>query len=78
MAHLVGAYNIQTIVLTGDIADLGDVLLDAVRSEMHQRVLPAMAALTTVRFASLDGPQMADITILGASALVLQRELGIL
>jgi predicted NBD/HSP70 family sugar kinase len=78
VAHLVGAYNIQTIVLTGDIADLGDVLLDAVRSEMHQRVLPAMAALTTVRFASLDRPQMADITLLGASALVLQRELGIL
>ena len=77
-AHLVGAYNIQTIVLAGDISALGDVFLDAVQAEMHQRVLPAMAAATTVRYPSLDAAQVADITILGAAALVLQRELGIL
>lgn len=77
-AQLVGAYNIQTIVLAGDIAALGDIFLDAVQAEMHQRVLPAMAAATTVRYPSLDAAQVADITILGAAALVLQRELGIL
>jgi len=77
VAHLVGAYNIQTIVLAGRIADLGGVLLDAVTAEMHQRVLPAMAATTTVRFPSLAAGQMADIITLGCSALVLQRELGI-
>jgi hypothetical protein len=37
-----------------------------------------MAAATTVRYPSLDAAQVADITILGAAALVLQRELGIL
>lgn len=78
VAHLVGAYNIQTVVLAGDIAALGDVLLDAVQAEMHQRVLPDMAAATTVRYPTLDAAQIADLTILGASALVLQRELGIL
>jgi predicted NBD/HSP70 family sugar kinase len=77
-AHLVGAYNIQTIVLAGDVTALGDTFLDAVQAEMHQRVLPAMAAATTVRYPSLDAAQVADITILGAAALVLQRELGIL
>ncbi len=77
VAHLVGAYNIQTIVLAGRIADLGDVLLDAVTAEMHQRVLPAMAAVTTVRFPSLAAGQMGDIITLGCSALVLHRELGI-
>ncbi|MBK7218720.1 MAG: ROK family transcriptional regulator [Candidatus Promineofilum sp.] len=78
VAHLVGAYNIQSIVLAGDIAALGDVFLDAVQAEMHQRVLPAMAAATTVRYPSLDAAQVADITTLGAAALVMQRELGIL
>ena len=78
VAQLVGAYNIQTIVLAGRITALGDVLLDAVTAHMHQRVLPTMAAATTVRFPSLDAAQVADITILGAAALVLQRELGIL
>ena len=78
VAQLVGAYNIQTIVLAGRITALGDVLLDAVTAHMHQRVLPAMAAATTVRFPSLDTAQVADITLLGAAALVLQRELGIL
>ena len=77
VAHLVGAYNIQTIVLAGPIVDLGDVLLDAVTAEMHQRVLPAMAATTTVRYASLSEEQATDIIILGCSALVLQRELGL-
>ncbi len=78
VAQLVGATNIQTIVLAGRITALGDVLLDAVTAHMHQRVLPAMAAATTVRYPSLDAAQVADITILGAAALVLQQELGIL
>ncbi len=78
VALLVGAFNIQTIVLAGRIADLGEVLLDAVTAHMHQRVLPAMAAATTVRYASLDAARLANIVILGGSALVLQRELGIL
>lgn len=77
-ANLVGAYNLQTIVLAGRIADLGDVLLDAVTAEMHQRVLPAMAAATTIRYASLDPARLIDLILLGCSALVLQRELGIL
>lgn len=78
VAHLVGAYNIQTIVLAGPIADLGDVLLDAVTAEMHQRVLPAMAATTTVRYPSIRPAQLPEIIMLGCSALVIHRELGII
>ena len=69
--------QIQNIVLTGDVTDLGDVLLDAVQAEMHQRVLPAMAAATNVRFASLATAQLPDLITLGCSALILQRELKI-
>ena len=76
VAHLVGAYNVQTIVMAGRIADLGDTLLNAVRAEMRRRVLPAMADATTIRYTSL-GDRAGDIIILGCSALVLHRELGI-
>ena len=79
IAQLVGAYNIQRIALVGRIADLGDVLLDAVVAEMHQRVLPAMAETTDVRFSSLAGNRAAaDIVMLGCSAFLLHRELGII
>jgi predicted NBD/HSP70 family sugar kinase len=77
IAHLVGAYNIHNIVLAGRIIDLGSLLLDAVTAEMHQRVLPAMAETTTVRFTSLAAGRLADIVTLGCSALLLQRELGV-
>lgn len=79
IAHLVGAYNIQRIVLVGRIVDLGDVLLDAVVAEMHQRVLPAMAETTDVRFSALAGDRAAaDIVTLGCSAFLLHQELGII
>ncbi len=79
IAHLVGAYNIQRIALVGRIAELGDVLLDAVVAEMHQRVLPAMAGTTAVRFSALAGDRAAaDIVTLGCSAFLLHQELGII
>ena len=77
VAHLVGAYNIHHIVLAGRVSDLGGLLLDAVNAEMHQRVLPAMAEATTVRFTSLADGRLADIVTLGCSALLLHRELGV-
>lgn len=77
IAHLVGAYNVHHIALAGRIIDLGGLLLDAVIAEMHQRVLPAMAATTTVRPTSLAADRLADIVTLGCSALLLQRELGV-
>ena len=77
VAQLVGAYNIFNMVLSGRIVALGDVLLDAVRAEMYQRALPAMAAATTVHYPSLAATQLPDLIALGCSALVLQRELRI-
>lgn len=77
-ANLVGTFDIQTIVLAGRIAELGDILLDAMRAEMQQRVLPSMAEATTLRFSSLGPRRMADLIPLGCSALLLNQELGIL
>jgi predicted NBD/HSP70 family sugar kinase len=76
-ANLVGALNINAIVLAGRLADLDGLLLDAITAEMHQRVLPAMAQMTKVRFSSL-GPERAPyIVSLGCAALLLHQELGI-
>jgi predicted NBD/HSP70 family sugar kinase len=77
VAHLVGAYNIRHVVLAGRITDLGDILLDAVNTEMRRRVLPSMAEMTTVRFPSLDASRMGEIVTLGCSALLLHREMGV-
>ena len=75
---MVGALNIQTIVLVGRVTDLEDILLDAVQAELHQRVLPSIAETTTIRPSTLAPDQVGDIIILGCSALLLQRELGVL
>ncbi len=76
-ASLVGAFNIRNMVLAGRPVDLDGVFLDAMVAEMHQRVLPAMAQATNVRFSSLGVHKAADIVMLGCSALLLNRELGI-
>ena len=77
VAQLIGAYNIHTVVLAGRVVDLGPMLLDAARDEMRRRVLPAMAAATTLRYPSLEPEQLPDLITLGCSALVLQQELRI-
>jgi predicted NBD/HSP70 family sugar kinase len=63
VAMLVGGFNITTIVLAGRVAEL-----------MRRRVLPAMADATTVTYSSLGS----DGILLGGTALVRQREVGIL
>lgn len=73
-AGLVGGFNIHEIALSGRVVALGDLFLEAVRSEMGRRVLPAMVEATTISYSTLGG----DIVLLGASALLLQQELGII
>ncbi len=74
VANLVGAYNIQTVVLAGRVGELGGAFIEPVRSEARRRVLPTMADQTTIAFSTLGS----DIILLGASALLLQQELGII
>ncbi len=76
-ANLVGALNIHTLVLAGRLADLDGLLLDAITAEMCQRVLPAMAQTTRVRFSSLGPERAPHIVSLGCAAFLLHRELGI-
>lgn len=74
LAHLVGSLNINHIILSGRVEQLGNLLLEAAADEVRRRVLPAMGANMTLEFSHLG----TDIVVLGASALVLQQELGVI
>jgi hypothetical protein len=56
------------------VAELGETFLRPVREQMRRCVLPAMADATTVTYSSLGS----DGILLGGTALVRQREVGIL
>ena len=73
VANLIGTLNLRHLVLMGDMARFGAPLLEAIRQEMRRRSLPALAQDTHIELADLH----ADAVILGASALVLTRELGL-
>jgi glucokinase-like ROK family protein len=73
VANLIGVLSVQHIFIAGSVTCLDRILLDVIQEEMTCRSLAPVAAETQVRMSSI-GP---DIVILGASALVLIRELGL-
>jgi predicted NBD/HSP70 family sugar kinase len=73
IANLVGVLNVQRIVIAGGIVALGQELLNVIQEEVLRRSLTALARETEVVFSSLGS----RITILGASAVFLQQELGL-
>ncbi len=73
IANLVGALNIKHILIAGSMSHFGEALLEPLKQEMSHRLLGSLAANTQIEIASL-GP---DIVILGAAALLLTQELGV-
>lgn len=73
IAGLVGALDIEHVVLVGSVPEFGDEWLAAVRTEVERRALPLLAQRTRVEI----GLPGADVVVLGASALLLTRELGL-
>ncbi len=72
-ANLVGILNVHRIVIAGGLARFGSALLEPIRREIKGRSLPGLADDTTVEISTLGS----DIVILGAAALLLNRELGL-
>jgi glucokinase-like ROK family protein len=66
LAGLVGALNIQKIVLNGDMTCFGQPWLDTIRRTLSANTLPRLARDTQVEIGQLG----ADGVILGASALL--------
>jgi N-acetylglucosamine repressor len=73
VAWLVGALNIERVVLVGSAAEFGEPWLDAVRDTMRRSALGILASHTTVEIGRLHD----DGVVLGASALLMTRELGL-
>ncbi len=73
VAALVGALDIHEIVVHGPVAELGAPWLEAIRDEATRRSLPLLADRIQVREARI----AADEVVLGASALLMTRELGL-
>ena len=73
IAHLVAALDVRHVTLVGTVTTLGDPWLDAVRDEATSRSLAATGQETVIE----NGGTGEDVTLLGACALLLTRELGL-
>lgn len=74
VAHLIGILNVRQIVIAGQMCRAGEPFLAGIRTAVSQRVLPAMAAGTNIQFTTLGD----DVVLMGASALVLKHQLGVI
>ena len=73
LATLVGALNLSEIVLSGPMDLLDDRFRTAAIETIRNRTFPTVGQHVAVRFSSLGD----DGVLLGAAALVLRNELGI-
>jgi predicted NBD/HSP70 family sugar kinase len=69
---LIGALNVRRIVLAGSMAAFGGPWLAAVREAAGASALAALTEDTTLELGGIE-----DIVVLGASALLMTRELGL-
>jgi predicted NBD/HSP70 family sugar kinase len=73
VANLTGILDVRRIVVHGSVTALGDPWLNAIRDEATRRSLGPLARETRI----VDGGVGDDLTLLGACALLLTRELGL-
>ena len=73
IAALIGALNVNRILVIGSVPELGDVWLDAVRDEACRRALGLLAENTSIE----RGRFVEHVVALGATALLMTRELGL-
>lgn len=73
IANLVSILNLHRIVISGGYVEFGSLFLEAVSNEVKRRSLFTMAAETQI-VNSVLGP---DNVLIGASALVLEKETGL-
>jgi N-acetylglucosamine repressor len=73
VANLIGILDVREIVVHGTVTVLGEPWLAAIRDEATRRSLGPLARETRIT----DGGVGEDLTLLGACALLLTRELGL-
>ena len=73
IAGLIGALDVQRVVLLGPVTDLGEPWLAAVRREASGRALALLADDVRIEI----GAPSTNVVVRGASALLVARELGL-
>jgi N-acetylglucosamine repressor len=73
IASLIGALNVRHVLIVGPVAALGEEWLADVRRHAHAGALPLLAGDTSIDFGHVTN----DIVVLGASALLMDRQLGL-
>ena len=74
IAHLLGVLDVREIVVHGSVTALGEPWLNAIRDEATSRSLGGPLTRET---RLIDGGLGEDLTLLGAAAMLLTRELGL-
>jgi predicted NBD/HSP70 family sugar kinase len=74
VANLVGVLGVRRIMIAGHVTCFGQPWLDAIRQELSRRSLATVTGEVAVEISEIGR----DIVILGASAMVLINELGLL
>jgi predicted NBD/HSP70 family sugar kinase len=72
VASLIGALHVRRMVMAGTMAAFGEPWLKAIGEAASSRSLAALSVDTTFELGRID-----DIVVLGASALLMTRELGL-
>lgn len=73
LASLIGVLDVHQVVLSGDLVDFGDRLTEIIHQEANKNALYNMVSNTRFERSSLG----VDHVLLGASALVMSKELGL-
>src|SRR5262249_7014867 len=73
IAAVIGVLDVQHIVLHGSVTAFGEPWLEAVREEARNRSLTLLSSNVHIRITSIGN----DLTVLGASALLMSNELGL-
>jgi len=70
---LIGVLNVRHVLLVGPVAELGDDWLGEVRRSARSSVLASLASDTQIEFGHVHD----DVVVLGASALLMEQQLGL-
>ncbi len=73
VAFLVGALNIENLIIAGSVARFGQPLIDVIGEEMRRSAMSALAQDTNIHVSELGQ----EVVMLGAASLLLSNELGV-
>jgi N-acetylglucosamine repressor len=73
VAWLIGVLNVRHVLLVGPVAEFGDDWLGEVRRSARSSVLALLARDTQIEFGHVHD----DVVVLGASALLMEQQLGL-